>query len=290
MSPDHLDPVDLPAHLPPARAERREAGPPDTARANRRWWDAEAATYLDEHGAFLGDCDLVWGPEGWTEEELRVLGDPAGLAGLRVLEFGCGAAQVGRWLQLQGAQVVSSDLSVGMLRRAGHLNAATGVTVPLLQADATALPLAAASVDLVVSAYGAVPFVADSALLMREATRVLRPGGRLVFSTTHPIRWALPDVPDAGGLHVTMSYFDRTPYVETADDGTVVYVEHHRTIGDRVREVVAAGLTLVDLIEPPWHPDNDEEWGGWSPLRGALVPGTLTVVATKPTAAAPLHG
>ena len=52
---------------------------------------------------------------------------------------------------------------------------------------------------MVFTAYGAVPFVADSAALMRECARVLRPGGRFVFSTTHPFRWALPDDPGEAG-------------------------------------------------------------------------------------------
>ena len=125
------------------------------------------------------------------------------------------------------------------------------------------------------TAYGAVPFVADSAALMREAARVLRPGGRFVFSTTHPFRWAFPDDPESGGLTVTMSYFDRTPYVEADSDGEATYVEHHRTIGDRVREIVAAGLVLVDLVEPEWPERNDRDLGrlvaaargGSSPVR-----------------------
>ena len=107
---------------------------------------------------------------------------------------------------------------------------------------------------------------------MREAARVLRPGGRFVFSTTHPFRWAFPDDPESGGLTVTMSYFDRTPYVEADSDGEATYVEHHRTIGDRVREIVAAGLVLVDLVEPEWPERNTETWGGWSPLRGRPLP------------------
>ncbi|WP_068398085.1 class I SAM-dependent methyltransferase [Kribbia dieselivorans] len=272
---DHLEPTSVVAARTDTDQDRSIA-------ANRAWWDEESVGYLAEHGEFLGDRGFMWGPEGWTEDQLRVLGDPAGLAGLRVLEFGCGAAQVGRWFADRGAVVVSTDLSAGMLRRATELNARTGVTLPLAQCDATRLPFADGVFDLVVSAYGAVPFVADSAGLMAEAARVLRPGGTLAFSTTHPVRWALPDVPDEGGLRVTMSYFDRTPYVESAPDGRVVYAEHHRTLGDRVREIVAAGLTLVDLVEPEWNPDNPAEWGGWSPLRGRLIPGTAIFVARRP--------
>ena len=71
------------------------------------------------------------------------------------------------------------------------------------------------------------------------------------------------------------------PYVEV-ESGTATYVEHHRTLGDRVRELTAAGLRLVDLVEPEWPASNDQTWGGWSPLRGALIPGTAIFVCEKP--------
>ncbi|WP_427385593.1 class I SAM-dependent methyltransferase [Janibacter sp. G56] len=251
-----------------------------TAAANRAWWDAEAEDYYEEHGSFLGDGDFVWGPEGWTEEELRVLGD---LRGKVVLEIGGGAGQCSRWVRSRGAHAVATDLSGRMLATGAEINARRPEdAVPLAQCDAVALPFADECVDIVFTAYGALPFVADSAGLLREAARVLRPGGRLAFSTTHPFRWALPDVPDAEGLTVTMSYFDRTPYVEVDEAGRVSYVEHHRTLGDRVREITAAGLRLVDVIEPEWPERNTEAWGGWSPLRGELMPGTAIYVATKP--------
>jgi hypothetical protein len=60
-----------------------------------------------------------------------------------------------------------------------------------------------------------------------------------------------------------------------------VYVEHHRTLGDRVRELSAAGFVLVDLVEPEWPVDNHQVWGGWSPLRGRLVPGTAIFVCRR---------
>jgi SAM-dependent methyltransferase len=265
-----------------AQVSRRVAGPDETAAANRAWWDAEAGAYYDEHGGFLGDADFVWGPEGWRESELRLLGDPAGR---RVLEVGAGAGQCSRWLASQGATVVATDLSAGMLRTGITLNSRVSdprQAVPLAQCDATALPFADASFDVVFTSYGAVPFVADSARLLREAARVLRPGGRFVFSTTHPFRWAFPDDPGTGGLTVRQSYFDRTPYVEDDSDGEASYVEHHRTLGDRIREVVAAGLVLVDLVEPEWPERNQQTWGGWSPLRGRLFPGTAVFVCDKP--------
>ena len=146
--------------------------------------------------------------------------------------------------------------------------------MPLVQADAQRLPFARAAFDLAFSAFGAIPFVADSAGAMREIARVLRPGGRWVFATTHPLRWVFPDDPGPAGLTVRQSYFDRSPYAELDEDGTATYVEHHRTLGDRVRELSAAGFRLMDLVEPDWPAELTEQWGQWSPLRGALLPGT----------------
>jgi SAM-dependent methyltransferase len=262
----------------------RPAAQEESARANRRWWDAAAPAYLAEHGGDLGDVDFLWCPEGLREADAHLLGD---VAGRRVLEIGCGSAPCARWLRREGADVVALDLSAGMLARAAELGPATGVVVPLVQADAGALPVADASVDLACSAFGGLPFVADAGAVLREVARVLRPGGRFVASVNHPMRWPMPDSPDPADLRVTSSYFDRTPYVETDGAGRTLYVEHHRTVGDWVRAVVGAGLALTDLVEPEWTPGRTTEWGQWSPARGALMPGTLILVCDKPGATPP---
>lgn len=278
-------------------ATRRIAGDAESSRASRGWWDRNADEYQEEHGGFLGDDRFVWGPEGLDEAEAGLLGPADGLKGLAVLEVGAGAAQCSRWLAAQGARPVALDISHRQLRHAmridaeagaagaaaeaGAVSAAGGGPVALVQADAMALPFRDASFDLACSAYGAIPFVADPVRVMREVHRVLRPGGRWVFSVTHPVRWAFPDEPGPEGLSVAASYFDRTPYVEQDETGRAVYVEHHRTLGDRVRDVVAGGFSLLDLVEPEWPAWNDQEWGGWSPLRGNLIPGTAIFVCER---------
>ncbi|MFV2101161.1 class I SAM-dependent methyltransferase [Micromonospora sp. LOL_024] len=261
------------------RVTRRRVGAAETREANRRWWDADADAYQAEHGHFLGEVDFVWCPEGLREADARLLGD---VAGQRVLELGCGAAPCSRWLAGQGARPVAADLSAGMLRHAALAATRSGVRVPLVQADALALPFADRSFDTACTAFGAVPFVEDSATLMRQVHRVLRPGGRWVFSVTHPMRWVFLDDPGKGGLTAVHSYFDTRPYVEQDEHGEATYVEQHRTLGDRVRELVDAGFRLLDLVEPEWPEGHEGIWGQWSPLRGRLFPGTAIFVAEKP--------
>jgi SAM-dependent methyltransferase len=260
------------------RVTRRPTDPVESVRASRGWWDSQVGDYLAEHGSFLGPARFVWGPEGLDETDAALLG---AVAGRLVLEVGAGAAQCSRWLAGRGAHPVALDLSAGMLDAARALDEVTGLVVPSVQADAAHLPFADGVFDLACSAHGALPFVADAGAVHSEVARVLRPGGRWVFSVSHPFRWCFPDDPTEAGLVAEYSYFDRTPYVEQDDEGIATYVEHHRTLGDQVRELTAAGFRLVDLVEPEWPDDLDTTWGGWSPLRGRLLPGTAVFVCER---------
>lgn len=254
---------------------RRPVGEAESRSASQAWWDADADDYQAEHGDFLGSDDFVWCPEGLREADVGLLGPVEGRA---VLEVGCGSAACARWLRGRGAYAVGLDLSAGMLRHAATQNTAAldagRAVVPLVQASGVDLPFRDASFDLACSAFGAIPFVADSGAVFREVARVLRPGGLWVFAVTHPMRWIFPDDPTEGGLTATTSYFDRTPYLEVDESGAATYVEHHRTLGDFVRQIRAAGLVLDDLVEPEWPEGHTRQWGQWSPLRGRLFPGT----------------
>jgi SAM-dependent methyltransferase len=262
---------------------RRAVSARETERANRADWDAYADEYQATHGAFLGDVRFIWSPEGVDEESARILGDLDGLrdSGLRVLEIGCGAAQCARWLTSRGVATVGIDLSRRQLQHGVRIDDETGIRVPTVTGTATRLPFADDTFDVAFSAFGALQFVEDAAGAVREAKRVLRPGGRFAFSVTHPVRWSMPDDPGPEGLQVTSSYFDRTPYVELDDRGEVTYAEHHRTLGDWVRILAAAGFSLTDLREPEWPEGHERIWAGWGPVRGRLVPGTAIFSAVS---------
>src|SRR3954451_5655884 len=85
---------------------------------NRASWDASSDEYQALHGEQLAESGgLAWGTTQIPESELRVLGD---VAGLDILEFGCGAAQWSIALAGLGGRCVGLDLSRAQVRNAGH--------------------------------------------------------------------------------------------------------------------------------------------------------------------------
>lgn len=93
------------------------------------------------------------------------------------LEIGAGTGVVGAALRARKWRVVGVDISEAMLQRAA------GRGLPVVRADAAALPFASNSVDDAYSVW-MLHVVADQAAVIREAFRVLRPGGRYLMELT----------------------------------------------------------------------------------------------------------
>jgi len=101
----------------------------------------------------------------------------------RILELACGTGIVTRRLASalpQGATLLATDLNEAMLKQAREV-VGTNPRVTFQTTDACNIPLDDASFDAIACQYG-VMFFPDKERAMREAKRVLKPGGRYVFN------------------------------------------------------------------------------------------------------------
>jgi ubiquinone/menaquinone biosynthesis C-methylase UbiE len=140
--------------------------------AGAQGWDAYAPFYDWENARTIGRRDAAF----WRRVAQRTGG--------RTLELGCGTGRLLIPLARSGARVVGIDRSAEMLARAlarrRRLNAR--LRPAIARGDIRALPLADARFNLVIAPYGMLQSIIDDGDLervLREAARVLRPGGLL---------------------------------------------------------------------------------------------------------------
>lgn len=215
---------------------------PDHVRRNRAAWDGWAADYV-EGGRRAWAEEPHWGIWQLPESDVGVLPD---VAGLDVIELGCGTAYVSAWLARRGARVVGIDNSERQLATARLLQREHGLEFPLIHGNAEEVPLPDGSFDLAISEYGACLWC-DPYAWVPEAARLLRPGGQLVFLTNGAIvmlcardEWNIP-----AGTSLLRDYFGMHRFEWPNDDS----VEFHLGYGDWIRLLRANGFVIEDLME-----------------------------------------
>jgi SAM-dependent methyltransferase len=123
-------------------------------------------------------ADAPADPEPWAWERRRSLLLAEARPGERVLDLGCGAGRFVAALRDAGADPVGVELAEAALGRARRN--APGADLRLVEPDGS-LPLEHGGVDLVWCSE-VLEHVADTAYLLLEVRRVLRPGGRLLVT------------------------------------------------------------------------------------------------------------
>ncbi|HEY7107020.1 MAG TPA: class I SAM-dependent methyltransferase [Acidimicrobiia bacterium] len=177
-------------------------------------------------------ADLLYGPDGPTESDIRLVG---AVAGKRVLDLGCGDGAAAVTLAQQGAVVIAVDASEARLQRASRRAEELEVRLEWRPSDLADLAfLRADSIDVVFSAY-AVDTVGDQARLFRQVQRVLKPNAAFVFSHAHPAA-------------IARDYFDTSVVTTTRfDEAVTVYP---RPFGETFTDLARAGFRVDALLEP----------------------------------------
>lgn len=169
--------------------------------------------------------------------------------GRATLEIGCGEGRVARDLARRGHRVTGVDSSPTLLAAAQELQPDAEFHL----ADAAALPFPDASFDVVV-AYNSLMDIEDMPGAVRDAARVLEPGGCFCVCVTHPFV-------DAGRFErraadapfvISGSYFGRRRFEETFERGGLTMTFHGwcYPLESYARAFEEAGLAIEALREP----------------------------------------
>jgi ubiquinone/menaquinone biosynthesis C-methylase UbiE len=198
-----------------------------------RGWEDVAEEFIDFVRA--GDAAFEWHADSFLE----LLPGERG----RLLDAGCGEGRLARQLQAAGYDVVAVDASESLVRRASEQDPEGDYRV----ADVTSLPFDSSSFDVVVS-FMVLQDVADHETAIREAARVLRPGGALCLSIVHPLSsagdWASDDLDSDFVVENYCGSFARERPL-----GSRTVTQYHRPVDGYLHALERAGLALEELRE-----------------------------------------
>lgn len=163
------------------------------------------------------------------------------------VDLGCGEGRLGRELIRLGYRVVGVEQSPTLVAAARDADPG----LPVIRSDAVALPLADATVDLVVACMSLID-MDDLATAVAESARVLVRGGHLCVALVHPFASA-QDVTVMGttNLAIDEPYLRarRYDYLVERDGLKMAFASMHRPLQDYVAAWREVGLAITDFRE-----------------------------------------
>lgn len=187
--------------------------------------------------------------------------------GQRVLDVGCGTGVVAITAGRLGASVTGIDLSPALIERARTNASIADLEIDFREGDVEALPFSDASFDVVLSQFGHI-FAPRPAVAVDEMLRVLRPGGRIAFSTWPPDHYA------GRQLALLARYMPPPPAASELPASPILWGEPSviaERLGERVYELLFERDTLVAPTLSPQH---------WRALQEATIGPLARLIST----------
>jgi len=162
---------------------------------------------------------------------------------LAVLDAGCAAGWYAEQFAKRGARVTAIDLSPAMVDACSRR---LGDRAEVFVCDMTeTLPFPDETFDLIVSSL-TLHYIDDWAPTLREFRRVLKPGGRLLYSVHHPFM----DVSIMDESRRDYFAHERLTEVWSKQESGPVEVSFYRRPMQEIVNATAAAFVLESIVEP----------------------------------------
>jgi SAM-dependent methyltransferase len=209
-------------------------------------WEVHASQWIE--WARAPGHDSYW--RHHRDQFLQIVPSP----GRRTIDIGCGEGRLTRHLKELGYDIVGIDASPSLVAAAREADPAMDIRL----ADAGALPFDDASADLAI-AFMSLHDIDLMVGAIREAARILEPGGRFCVAIVHPINSAghfettAADAPFA----IAGDYLGAFDYADTVvrDGRTMTFHGRHRPLESYFLALEESGL-LVEALREPSLPDH----------------------------------
>ena len=214
---------------------------------NQAQWNTFASEFSAPGRQAWASGEPYWGVWSIPESKASIL--PKNIKGLHTLELGCGTAYVSAWLRSAGAHPVGLDPTPAQLTNAVANQTEFDISFPLVLAGAENTPFKSETFDLVISEYGACLW-SDPYVWIPEASRILKPGGELIFLTNSFLSiLCQPDEPNSSIRNLLVRPQFDLHRVEWANDPQDTGVEFHLSHGNWIKLFCENDLEVQDLLE-----------------------------------------
>jgi SAM-dependent methyltransferase len=209
-------------------------------------WETHADAWIS--WARAPNHDSFW--RHHRDQFLAILPPPDRLT----VDIGCGEGRLARHLRQLGYAVVGIDASPSLVAAAR----ATDPSTQMVLADAAALPVADGCADLAI-AFMSLQDVDDMPMAVREAARILRPGGRFCLAIVHPLNSAGRFASTAADAPFVIKGDYLRPFghsdVVERDGLRMTFHSRHRSLESYFSALEEAGF-LIETLKEPEIPDH----------------------------------
>jgi ubiquinone/menaquinone biosynthesis C-methylase UbiE len=195
-----------------------------------------------------------------------------------IIEIGCGGAQNSIFLSKQGARVTAMDISPSQIDYAKKLCKKYITDIDFYVRDMRNLKnIPSKSQDVALSIF-AVQYIDNLTPFLKEANRVLKDNGTLIFSHDHPYFTMI----NYDELQINNAFTDKQLELNFFD-GKKIQIYRHNT-GETISKLLENNFSIERIIEPTYNNKNIDPWAHFPIYRKEVVekvPATIIYKARK---------